>query len=407
MLPAAGFAQYTEASTTFREEELEQMLAPVALYPDTLLIQILMGATYPLEIVAAARWVQDNPDIKGDELAAALEQKDWDPSVKSLVNFPSVLAVMNDKIEWTQKLGDAFLAREEQVMDTVQKLRQKAYAQGNLNDSNEQKVIVREKVIVIEPAGPEVIYVPYYDPFVVFGPWWYPAFPPFFFHPHSFFIGHRVIFFSSPIFIGAPWGFAFGIFDWPHRHVFINVHKHVTVNRFIDRNRFIREFRLGHDGTGRWQHDARHRRGVIYRERTTRERFRQVERPGAEERRDFRGRFPDVRTRSPLLDDRGVTRPGDDSGRGRPDRDRERPAGESIRQTPQREVVRPGRRPDAFEGIERGGDDARISGDRGRRSRETRSAPAVGRDGDGRRDDGDRRRGRGSGDGGSGDGRRR
>jgi len=111
---------------TFMQEELDQMLAPIALYPDELLVQVLMAATYPLEVVEAARWVQANPGLSGDQLAAALEQQDWDPSVKSLVSFPSVLQMLNDRLDWTQKLGDAFLAQQGQVMDTVQKLRQRA-----------------------------------------------------------------------------------------------------------------------------------------------------------------------------------------------------------------------------------------------------------------------------------------
>lgn len=156
------------------------MLAPIALYPDSLLIQVLMAATYPLEVVQAARWVSQNPNLKGEKLAAALNQKSWDPSVISLVNFPSVLAMMNDKLEWTQNIGDAFLGQKDQVMATIQNLRAKAQAQGTLKTTKEQVVVVQEKTIVVEPADPMVVYVPAYNPTVVYGAWWYPAYPPYY-----------------------------------------------------------------------------------------------------------------------------------------------------------------------------------------------------------------------------------
>ena len=253
------------------------MLAPIALYPDSLLVQILMAATYPLEVVAAAQWVRANPDLKDDRLAEALEQKDWDPSVKSLVNFPSVLAMMNDRLDWTQKLGDAFLAQEEQVMAAVQALREKAYAQGSLRTSGNQNVVVQDKEIVVETADPDVISVPVYDPYVVYGPWWYPAYPPYtFFYPPGFIVGSNVLFFGTGVFFGAAWGYAWGGFDWHRRHCFINVNQHVRFNRHIDRRRFADRFAAGPDGRGRWRHDPGHRKGVIYRDRMTRERFGQA-----------------------------------------------------------------------------------------------------------------------------------
>ncbi len=130
---------------TFKQEELDQLLAPIALYPDSLLAQILMASTYPLEVVQAGRWIKANQTLKGDALTAALEKENWDPSVKSLVNFPQVLDQMNEKLDWTQKLGDAFLVQQKDVMDTVQKLREKAEAQGNLESSEQQKVIVEKE----------------------------------------------------------------------------------------------------------------------------------------------------------------------------------------------------------------------------------------------------------------------
>lgn len=163
-MPPWIFAQETTGPAKFKQEELDQMLAPIALYPDALLGQLLIASTYPLEIVVADRWVKTNKNLKGDALTTALEKQNWDPSVKSLANFPEVLSMMSEKLDWTQKLGDAFLAQQKEVMDTVQKLRFKAKETGNLKATKEQKVIVQEKVIIIEPASPQVIYVPAYNP---------------------------------------------------------------------------------------------------------------------------------------------------------------------------------------------------------------------------------------------------
>ena len=189
--PPWAMAQGTEEnqeSKSFKQEQLDQMLAPIALYPDDLLTQILMASTYPLEIVQAARWTKQNKNLKGDALTEALEKQDWDPSVKSLVNFPDVLSKMNENLEWTQNLGDAFLAQEKEVMDTIQNLRKKAQEAGNLKDTEQQKVVVEKETIVIQPANPEAIYVPSYNPAVVYGAWPCPAFPP----PLLFFHGFPV-----------------------------------------------------------------------------------------------------------------------------------------------------------------------------------------------------------------------
>ena len=182
-VPPAVFAQDAGGKPVFKQEELDQMLAPIALYPDSLLTQVLMASTYPLEVVQADRWAKKNKDMKGDALAKALEAQPWDPSVKSLVNFPQVLAMMSEKLDLTQKLGDAFLAQQKDVMDTIQKLRAKAEASGNLKTTKEQVVKVEKEVIIIEPASPQVIYVPTYNPTVVYGAWAYPAYPPAHYYP--------------------------------------------------------------------------------------------------------------------------------------------------------------------------------------------------------------------------------
>ncbi len=140
-----------------------------------------MASTYPLEVVKASSWVKQNKGLKGDALTAALEKQEWDPSVKSLVNFPQVLQMMTDKLDWTQKSGDAFLAQQKDVLDTVQTLRGEGDEAGNLKTTKEQKVVVEKdpQVILIQQANPEVIYVPAYNPTVVYGVWAYPAYPPY------------------------------------------------------------------------------------------------------------------------------------------------------------------------------------------------------------------------------------
>src|SRR5262244_37552 len=170
--------------TTFKPEEIEQLVAPIALYPDSLVSQILMASTYPLEVVQADRWVKANKSLQGEALTKALEAQSWDPSVKSLVNFPQVLAMMSEKLDVTQKLGDAFLAQQKDVMEAIQWLRAKAQGQGNLKTTKEQTVIVEQPaaqttVVRIEPADPQVVYVPTYNPTVVYGAWPYPAYPPY------------------------------------------------------------------------------------------------------------------------------------------------------------------------------------------------------------------------------------
>jgi hypothetical protein len=275
----------------FSQEQLDQILAPIALYPDDLLVQVLMAATYPLEVVQAARWAQANAGLRGDQLAIALEQQGWDPSVKSLVNFPSVLQMMNDRLDWTQQLGDAFLAQEEQVMATVQQLRQRAQTQGNLVTTSEQSVIMdpQSQQIIIEPAVPQVIYVPVYDPMVVYGPWWWPAYRPFYYHPRGVVVRGGIVGFGLGITIGVAWGYAWGGFNWHHHDVVINVTRNVSINNHIDRNRYVSHVTAGSGGQGTWRHDPVHRQGVAYRAPSVAQQYGRGPRPGADTRRDFRG----------------------------------------------------------------------------------------------------------------------
>ncbi|MFH0726827.1 MAG: DUF3300 domain-containing protein [Pseudomonadota bacterium] len=255
-----------EPSEKFSQEELAQMLAPIALYPDALLSQVLMASTYPIEVVEADRWVQKNPELKGDDLDAALLDMEWDSSVKAVCHFPSILALMSERISETTDLGNAFLAQEAEVMDMVQELRARAHAQNRLATDSRQKVIVENEKIIIEPADPGVIYVSYYDPSYVYGPWWYPAYPPYYWGPPGVRIGVGISYWPAFYF-----GFAFGSwshFDW-HRHYI-----HMDVDR---RPRFVRHDRwIG--GHGRWIHAPEHRRGVVYRDRSTAWKYQQPHR---------------------------------------------------------------------------------------------------------------------------------
>lgn len=263
------------AAPTFRREELEQLLAPIALYPDALLAQVLMAATYPLEVVQATRWIQANPNLAGAQLEAAIQQQPWDPSVKSLAVFPQVLAMMDTNLGWTQKLGDAFLAQQPDVMGTIQSLRAKAQAAGYLQSTPQHTVVAEPPAIRIEPAVPQIVYVPIYDPTIVYGPWWAPTYPPYYWYPPGYVIGASGISFGVGLTAGT---FLWGGFDW-HRHnvVIVNVRHYNTFNRTTFRNPI-------------WRHDVVHRRNVPYHDPGVRERFGQGPLSGTGAREPFRGR---------------------------------------------------------------------------------------------------------------------
>jgi len=159
------------ASELYSDDELTQMLAPVALYPDALLSQILIAASYPFEVVEAERWISRNADLSPEAKDAALEEKDWDISVIALCRYPKILTMMADNMTWTAKLGDAFVNQQQEVMAVIQDLRDRAREAGNLESTPEQRVIVEERIIRIEPASYDYFYVPVYDPFVVYGNW--------------------------------------------------------------------------------------------------------------------------------------------------------------------------------------------------------------------------------------------
>ena len=289
---AAGAA--AEQKYLYSQEQLDQLLAPIALYPDPLLSQILMASTYPLEVVEADRWLKRNTNLSGDRLDNALKEKPWDVSVKSLCHFPRVLDMMSEKLDDTQSLGEAFLGQQDQVMDTIQNLRAKAQAQGHLATTDKQKVIVQDRYISIEPVAPDVVYVPAYDPCWVYGPWWYPYCAPLWFWWPGIVVG--VGFFWWPPFFIGPIDFWCGFF-WPRHRLFVNFNKTFVVGR-------VGITRL-HGGVEVWQHNPIHRRGVAYRNPVTASHFGQVPRPGVEARRAFRGFAPEREPGRPGFEQRG------------------------------------------------------------------------------------------------------
>ena len=268
----------TPTQARFSEAELDQMLAPIALYPDSLLGQMLMAATYPLEVVEAARWVRQHTNLKGDALDQDLQNTDWDVSVKSLAHFPEVLGMMDENIEWTTRVGDAFLAQRDDVMDTIQDLRARAEAEGNLRSTQEQNVVNDQGEIEIEPADPGEMYVPVYDPLWVYGPWWYPAYLPFTIGYAGLAVASGVIDFAFRF----PTAFFFGWcdWDWHHHDIYIDYDRIGHFHRF-DRNRF--------HGWKTWNHDPGHRRGVAYWDRATSHRFGQSPERSIQNRREARG----------------------------------------------------------------------------------------------------------------------
>lgn len=261
--PAAAASAVPEtASASFSTEQLEQLVAPIALYPDSLLTQVLMASTYPLEIVEAERWLGKNPGLEGTALDEAMKEKDWDPSVKSLCTLPEVLTKMSDNLDWTQDLGDAFLEQKDQLLDTVQIMRGKAHDAGNLKTTEQQVITVeKEKIIVIESASPEIVYVPTYSPTVVYAGWGYPHYyyPPFYYPPPP---GYGWVTFGVGLAVGAAfWGNCH--WGWGHHDVNINVNRYNNFNRNTNINANINNInRTG--GQSGWQHDPSHRNGVKY-----------------------------------------------------------------------------------------------------------------------------------------------
>jgi hypothetical protein len=280
----------------YTPQQLDQLLAPIALYPDSLLTQILIASTYPIEIVDADRWLQQNKKLKGDKLQAALDQQSWDPSVKALVALPNVLDMMNNKLDWTQNLGDAFLAQQKDVMNEVQVLRKKAMDAGALQSNQQQQVKTDGNVIIVQPANPQVIYVPTYDPTVVYGPWMYPGYPPYPLYPPPP-PGAAMFAFSVGFAVGMAWG------PTPNWHGGTVIVNNQTYNHYGPYNP-----RPGpgpnppnqqwHPGAGPQpqnnngllqQHDPGHRQGVPYSDPSTRNTYSPTDSSAVDNRSGYRG----------------------------------------------------------------------------------------------------------------------
>jgi uncharacterized membrane protein YgcG len=238
--PPASAPSYAQQSP----EQLQQLVAPIALYPDSLVSQILAASAFPEQIVLADRWVQSNSNLKGEALGQAVDQQSWDPSVKALAAFPTVLGNMDKNLSWTSSLGDAYYNQQSDVMNAVQAMRQRAQAAGNLKSTPQQSVVSsQDSTILIDPASPDVVYVPAYDPWLVYGdpvpawPYWYPYPGIWYGGPYlSFGIGFGIGFFG-----GFGWGWGHWGFDWHNRYPVFDHNRYFSrSNTFYNRNSYYR-----------------------------------------------------------------------------------------------------------------------------------------------------------------------
>ncbi|MCY1208854.1 hypothetical protein D9M68_363670 [compost metagenome] len=289
--------QPAATQAVFSVEELDQMMAPIALYPDSLLAQVLMAATYPGNVADAVAWSKTHPDAKGDDAVKQVAEQPWDPSVQSLVAFPQVLATLGQDPAWVQRVGDAFLAQPNDVMDSVQRLRRQAQAAGNLESNEQQTVTVQaapptssttvvqpaasSQTIVIEPTNPQVVYVPSYNPTVVYGTWSYPSYPPPYYPPPPSY-GYPI---ATALGAGLAFGVGVGIVnslwgdcDWGGGDVDIDVNKYNNINRNRQINRNQNKF----------VHNPINRQGVPYRDNINRQQN-GLRLSGAEKRESLRG----------------------------------------------------------------------------------------------------------------------
>ncbi|PAY08366.1 hypothetical protein CK489_18475 [Bradyrhizobium sp. UFLA03-84] len=291
----------SQADQLLKPEQLEALVAPIALYPDTLLANVLAASTYPLEVVQADRWLNARKNLKGDALKAEVDRQAWDESVRALTSTSDVLSMMSDKIDWTKSLGDAVLAQQADVMDAIQRLRSKAQANNKLVTTKQQKVSVQtqesKQVIVIEQTDPNTVYVPYYDPATVYGAWPYADYPPYYFGYPSY-IGAGVI--AAGLAFGTGWAIGRwgnywgGGCNWGNRNVYVN---HFN--------------KINNAGNG-WQHNPAHRQGVRYNNSNVQQRFGgSNDRAGAGDRMNYRGR-DGQQVLKPSGDRPGTDRPGGD-----------------------------------------------------------------------------------------------
>jgi len=299
---ATTTASSAKQSAKIPPDQLDSLVAPIALYPDPLLAQTLAASTYPLEIIQLQQWLEKNKSLKDKALADAVVKQPWDPSVQALAALPDVVKRLADDIQWTTDLGNAFLAQQDDVMDAVQRMRKKAQDNGNLKSSEQQKVetqvIESKSVIVIEQANPQVVYVPSYNPVVVYGPPIYP-YPPIYYPPPGYYAAGMAISFGFGVMMGAFWsgGWGWGC-GWGGNNVYINNNNNFNRNTNINGgnrnnignrpsnqpsggagnrnntgNRASTQPAGSAGNRGNWQHNPEHRGGAPYRDRATADRF--------------------------------------------------------------------------------------------------------------------------------------
>jgi hypothetical protein len=277
--PAAAPEQ---AAVKIPADQLDSLVAPIALYPDALLSQTLVASTYPLEVVQLKQWLDQHKDLKGKALADAALKQDWDPSIQALAGLPDLVKQLADNIKWTTDLGNAFLAQQSDVMDAVQRMRKKAEDAGNLKSSEQQKVetkvVENKQVVIIEQASPEVVYVPSYNPTVVYGAPVYP-YPPIAYPPPGYYAAGMAISFGVGVAMGAFWsgGAGWGCGWGGNNNVYIN-HNNNFVNNsnrqnINNANRGNRASTQPARGNSNWQHNPQHRGGAPYSDRSTADRF--------------------------------------------------------------------------------------------------------------------------------------
>jgi Protein of unknown function (DUF3300) len=231
-------------------KELQQLVAPIALYPDALVAQILAASTYPTQVVEADRWMQRHSDLKGEQLAKEVDKQDWDPSMKALAQFPSVLENMDKNLSWTSSLGEAYANEPQDVTNAVQEMRQQARKAGHLNSNEQEQVTTQGNTIVVEPANPEVVYVPAYDPWLVYGepiiayPGWYPV-------PGIFWGGVGLSFgigFGIGYFGGFGWGWGHWGYDWRGHGPMFNHNIYISHSHTVFNHGHFERGGFGHGG---------------------------------------------------------------------------------------------------------------------------------------------------------------
>lgn len=295
---AAWAAAFTEnrpdvtndIDTRLSPQELDSLVAPVALYPDSLLSQALVASTYPLEIVQLQQWMEQNKNLKGKALSDAAMKQPWDPSVQAMVMFPDMLKQLAGNIKWTTDLGNAFLAQKNEVMDAVQRMRFRAKDNGNLTTTEQQKVettvIENKETIVIQPANPEVIYVPSYNPTVVYGAPAYP-YPPIAYPPPGYYAAGMAVSFGVGMMVGAAWGGGGWGCGWGHNDIYIN-----NNNTFIRNTNVQGGNRLyaKNSGNNTWQHNPQHRGAAPYTNQATASKYGGTARGGSLQNRQATAR---------------------------------------------------------------------------------------------------------------------